>query len=323
MQEQFLASKRDRLTRIARALDTPRPCAAPRGHVTPPEPESIWPPAQRCESATSHTVNKPEPPRIAQDRSALAEPGEIEPAQVDAQPMVRLPAATHQETVATIVAPGRPPAPAARPPFRLASEVGREIGAVWDALFAPREQPMRRVVLLTAVERRAGVSDVAAALAVAGAANDRGQRIVLVDANLRHPRIAHVFSLHGRAGLAELMRGERTLDQCIVAVEVATSETQRRVRLSILPSGASPLREEIAPDRWAGLLAELGRRFDRVIIDAPILSEGGDRLAAAADGAVLVVPGHEAVGKSAESARERLRACGARLIGIVLNQYKS
>jgi non-specific protein-tyrosine kinase len=142
-----------------------------------------------------------------------------------------------------------------------------------------------------------------------------GVRVVLLEGDLRRPRIADYMGLEGSVGLTDVLVGRNHLDQVL--------QPWGDVPLSVLPSGQIPPNpsELLGSTQMATLLAELRSRADLVLVDAPPLLPVTDAavLASACDGAVLVVrhgrTTREQVGRSLAA----LRNVDARLLGTVLS----
>jgi capsular exopolysaccharide synthesis family protein len=162
-----------------------------------------------------------------------------------------------------------------------------------------------RVIAVTSAGRGEGRTTTAANLALAAA--QEGRSTLLVEADLRRPAIAALFGLAPRAGLAELLDGGAELGQAVA----------RLGPLSILCAGDARDDTSRSP-RAPVLMEQLRGAYDLVVLDAPpaMAFSDGDRLAAAADGALLVV---RAGSTPRQVVRLALDALGERAAGIVLN----
>lgn len=169
-----------------------------------------------------------------------------------------------------------------------------------------------RVIAFTSANPGEGKSTVVSSLARALA--EAGQRVILIDADLRRPRQAVLFQIEGRVGLSEVLAGQ-------IAVEDAIQEVGED-GLVILPAGRTPPNpsELLGSGRMRSLLKELEKEF-LVLIDAPPVLPVTDStlLAAAVDGTVLVVRHGRTRKDHVEVAREMLDAVQANILGFVLN----
>ncbi|WP_242335826.1 MULTISPECIES: CpsD/CapB family tyrosine-protein kinase [Anaeromyxobacter] len=164
-----------------------------------------------------------------------------------------------------------------------------------------------RVVAVTSASRGEGRTTTAANLALTAA--QEGRAVVLVDADLRRPSVASLFGLAPRAGVAEVLDGTAELSQAIVRVGM----------LSVLCAGE--VRDPVAAirhPRTAALVEQLRAAYDLVVLDAPpaLAFADGERLAGAADAAVLVV---RAGATPRQVVRLALESLGDRAAGVVLN----
>lgn len=165
-----------------------------------------------------------------------------------------------------------------------------------------------------------GKTTVVANLGIALAEINR--RVLLVDADLRAPRLHKVFSLENEAGVADLLTGDACpTDGAIKSLIRPTSVPN----LWVLTSG-------LAVDRAASLLHApvmehilryLRKNFDHVIVDAPptLLFADARIIARSADGVLLVLRANRTSWPSAVAAAQRLQSDGAPILGTILNDW--
>jgi capsular exopolysaccharide synthesis family protein len=163
-----------------------------------------------------------------------------------------------------------------------------------------------RVVAVTSAARGEGRTTTAANLALTAA--QEGRSTLLVEADLRRPSLARLLGLAPRAGLAEVLDGTAELGQAVVRVGP----------LAVLCAGEAREADVTRRPRAATLLEQLRSAWDLVVLDAPpaLAFADGDRIAAGADAALLVV---RAGSTPREVVRLALEALGDRAAGIVLN----
>jgi capsular exopolysaccharide synthesis family protein len=142
-----------------------------------------------------------------------------------------------------------------------------------------------------------------------------GQRVVLVEADLRRPKVGQYLRLETVVGLTTVLVGRLAIDEAL--------QPWGRDGLVVLTSGAIPPNpSELLQSRsMAQLLDDLRQRFDVIVVDAPPLLPVTDAalLAAQADGALLVVRHGRTKREQVHGSVERLQAVGGRLVGVVLN----
>jgi protein-tyrosine kinase len=167
-------------------------------------------------------------------------------------------------------------------------------------------RPMR-IVAVTSAARGEGRTVTAANLALTAA--QEGRAVVLVEADVRHPSMTKLFGLAPRAGLADVLDGAAELSQAMARVGP----------LSVLCAGE--VRDATAAIRHAratAVMEQLRAAYDLVVLDAPpaLAFTDGDRLAAAADAAILVV---RAGATPRQVVRLALESLDDRAVGVVLN----
>lgn len=140
-----------------------------------------------------------------------------------------------------------------------------------------------RIVMVTSATQGEGKSTTVANLAVA--LSRAGQRVVLVDLDLRRPTLDRFFGLEDAVGLTDLVRGEARL----TPVE---AEPANGGRLEVLTSGPLPkdTGEFVGSPALSRVLNELRERADIVLLDSPPLLAVGDAMALSAkvDGIVVL-----------------------------------
>jgi capsular exopolysaccharide synthesis family protein len=150
-------------------------------------------------------------------------------------------------------------------------------------------------------------------LAVAFA--QQGLRVLLVDADMRKPRVHRVFGLEREAGLSETILGYRAADETIRPTAVDG--------LFVLPAGTPPPNpsELLGGAGMRALVAEMRGRFDLVLFDTPPVLAASDSavLGAGVDGVVVVVRAGQTESGAAAEALDHLTGVGSRVVGAVLN----
>jgi capsular exopolysaccharide synthesis family protein len=138
--------------------------------------------------------------------------------------------------------------------------------------------------------------------------------VLLVDTDLRRPRIAELLGIPSAPGLADVLCGRACLDEALV-------RTQEFPTLSILPAGEGMenAAELLDSDEWRGLILEIRSRFSHAIMDATPAAVVADYelLQHVADGVIVVVrPDHT----DREACLSLLQSVPReKLIGAVLN----
>ena len=142
-----------------------------------------------------------------------------------------------------------------------------------------------------------------------------GQRVLLVEGDLRRPRVADYLHLEATVGLTTVLIGRIGVEDSIQpwgpdGLHVITSG-------SVPPNPAELLQSHVMQDT----LVKLRDRYDVIIIDAPPLLPVTDAalIASQADGAVLVFRHGKTTKDQALGAAERLHSVDARILGCVLN----
>ncbi|HWQ75598.1 MAG TPA: CpsD/CapB family tyrosine-protein kinase [Syntrophomonas sp.] len=173
-----------------------------------------------------------------------------------------------------------------------------------------------RSILFTSPNPGDGKSTVASNLAVVMA--QAGNRVALVDADLRKPMQHTIFEVDNRQGLTSVLLRETETKKVMHNGLVEN--------LHVMTSGPIPPNpaEILSSARTRQLLEQLLAEYDYVFIDAPPLLAVTDAslLSTIVDGVVLVVAYAATRNDLARESVEQLRKANARIIGVVLNQVK-
>jgi tyrosine-protein kinase Etk/Wzc len=160
-----------------------------------------------------------------------------------------------------------------------------------------------------------GKSTTAANLAIACSQLER--KVLLVDADMRKPRIHELFGLVQDLGLAQLLKGDKEITDVIVE-EVCP-------RLDVILSGPLPLNpaELLSSKRMSDFLQYASRRYDVTILDAPPVLDVTDAVVMGpkVDGTILVISSGTSRVDVLERATEVMERLGSGLLGVVLNRF--
>lgn len=170
-----------------------------------------------------------------------------------------------------------------------------------------------KVLVVTSATPTEGKTMTATNLAIALA--QTGRKTLVVDADLRRPRVASTLGLDPAVGLTTALIGKTEISDAIQVHEPSG--------LHVLASGAKPpnpteiLQARVTKD----VVGRLRQSYDMVVIDAPPLLPVADAavLASIADGTLLVARHNRTTVDQASDAVSRLHQVGARLLGVVVN----
>lgn len=197
--------------------------------------------------------------------------------------------------------------------FRPTSAEAEAFKAARRGLAGAVGKPGHVVLLVTGPGPGDGASTAAANLAVSLAQS--GKRVILVDADLRSPRVQGLFNLTRLGdGLRSVMTADVDLRMAVRSCEVGN--------LFLLPAGRGPMDpvDLLTRPKFRELMADLKAGYEYVIVDAPPATAGQELAALAeyADGTLLAVRGGTDAGRRAGWAREQLAAVGARPTAAIL-----
>lgn len=171
-----------------------------------------------------------------------------------------------------------------------------------------------RSILVTSPSEGDGKSTAAMNLAISMA--QRGERVLLIDANFRNPMLHKVFNTQISPGLSNVLS-----NQLIVADAIQETEIEG---LDLLTSGLSQANSADMLDSHSmkELMEAASDRYDRIVLDCPPVLSGPDAnaLVNKCDGVVLLLRCGKTTHSKALEAKQSLSFAGANIIGAILNQ---
>jgi capsular exopolysaccharide synthesis family protein len=193
-----------------------------------------------------------------------------------------------------------------------AAECARSIRT--NLLFLGTDRALK-TILVTSAGPAEGKSTTAVALATTMAL--AGNRVLLVDTDLRRPRLHRTFGIPGAPGLTELLLQKEEPAEVLRKTEVAS--------LDLLPGGLLPPNpaELLHSARFSELVATLSETYDRIIFDSPPIGVVTDPviLSQQLDGSLLVVKANKTTKDAARRAMRKLRDVDAHVLGAIINNF--
>ena len=145
-----------------------------------------------------------------------------------------------------------------------------------------------------------------------------GAKVLIIDADMRRPRLHSIFNISNADGLSTLLSNELS-DEEIDNVVVQDEKT----KLFMLTSGPVPPNpaELIGSEQMATLLTMLQQRFTHIVVDSPPIASftDGVLIASMVDGVILVVHAGKSSRQVVRRSRLLLNEIGAKIFGVVLN----
>jgi succinoglycan biosynthesis transport protein ExoP len=214
---------------------------------------------------------------------------------------------TPEQAERLLGAPALGAIPRHNPPFEEGYRLLR--ASIWGAENAPPP----RALAVTSPKPGEGVSTVVRNLARAFA--EMGTRTLVVDMMLRRPAQHRLFFRPNERGVADILSGRATCEECLVNVQP---------NLWLLPAGAAPADPGplFQPSLVRALLEDLRQRADVVVIDTPAAGAFADAYVVGplADGVLLVLEAGRPPRGIEQQVRVRLHRVGARVLGVVVNK---
>ena len=174
-----------------------------------------------------------------------------------------------------------------------------------------------KTILVTSSDKNEGKTTTVSNLAVSFA--NLNKKVLIIDCDLRNPSVHKMFKLNNIYGVTDILAKDRAVDKCIQQTELKN--------LYVLTAGAIPPNpaEILSSEKMKNLIEDLKNIYDYIFIDTPpigLVTDAGV-LSSFTDGVVLVVKSESVEKKYLEETKKKLDAVDARILGAILNSYKS
>jgi succinoglycan biosynthesis transport protein ExoP len=170
-------------------------------------------------------------------------------------------------------------------------------------------------LLVTSAEPKEGKTATTCNLAIAMA--QAGNRVLLIDADMRKPKVHKVFNLDNSVGLSSLLVNQGKLEQAIQKTSLPN--------LMVLTSGPIPPNpsELLGSEQMKKLLGGLKKGFDRVLVDSPptVAVTDSTILSNTLDQTLLVVSSGQTSREVVLRCKQILSECASQMVGVVLNNF--
>jgi polysaccharide biosynthesis transport protein len=189
-----------------------------------------------------------------------------------------------------------------------------------SVLFSSRGSKQSRLYVLTSPSVAEGKTTVASNLCIA--LTETRRRVLLVDADMRRPRLHEIYGVANERGLSDLLESQHSLSMADVEPLLRPTGIEG---LDVLPSGPAKgnIGNLLYSARLPELTALLRQIFDIVVFDTPPVMHMPDAriLAGASDAVILVVRSRRTQRDTALTVKELFQKDGTPILGVVLNDW--
>ncbi|RJQ40297.1 MAG: polysaccharide biosynthesis tyrosine autokinase [Anaerolineaceae bacterium] len=179
--------------------------------------------------------------------------------------------------------------------------------------FSSIDKPIR-TILVTSPEVSTGKTIISTNLAAIYA--QKGEKVLLLDADLRRPRVHKTMGITNHIGLTDLLRGSHDLQDVIQKMDGAEN-------LTIVSSGSLPPNpaELLGSARMEQILLELGNKYNIIVIDSPpSIVADSQILSSKVDAVLLVIQPGKTSKEAAKATEDLIKRAGGHIIGVVFNR---
>ena len=179
-----------------------------------------------------------------------------------------------------------------------------------------------KTVLVTSAQPGEGKTTVTVNLVLAMVL--AGKKVLLLDTDLRRPRIHQIFKLKNMVGFSDILTGSLAVQDVIQIVEIANDAPENRQPLSVMTSGRLPKNiNAMGSPNLKESIEHLRNVYNIVLLDSsPTLSVSDTvLLAPMVDGIILVLNTGAVNENDAKRTKEQLERAGGHILGIAMNRF--
>jgi len=196
-------------------------------------------------------------------------------------------------------------------PKSILSEAYRSIRT--SILLSSPERPPKRIVVTSANPAEGKTTTV---INTAIALSQTGAQVLIIDADMRKPKVHQIFNHENGMGLSNLLSGHGDLESIIKRSEVPN--------LFYIPCGPIPPNpsELLGSNLFKNMLESLEARFDHILLDSPPVLGFADAiiLSTSVNGVILTVVGGKTPRETLQRAKEALQQTQTKILGVVINR---
>lgn len=184
-----------------------------------------------------------------------------------------------------------------------------------NIMFSSADRPLKTIVVSSANPREGKTTTV---IYLGTTMAQSGQKVLLIDTDLRRPRLHASTGVSRQIGLTNLILGDHDYDDVIKTTEIPN--------LYVLPCGPLPPNpaELLMSQRFQVVLDELAQRFDRLILDSPPVQVVTDAvvLSKKTDGVILIVKSGKTLREDIKRSAREIRAVDGKIFGVIVNGFE-
>lgn len=183
-----------------------------------------------------------------------------------------------------------------------------------NIMFSAADRQIKTIVVSSANPREGKTTSV---IYLGTTMAQSGQRVLLIDTDMRRPRLHVSMGVPRQTGLSNLIVGDKDYDDVIRTTDIPN--------LFVLPCGPLPPNpaELLMTKRFEVVLEELTKRFDRIILDSPPLQVVTDAVVLSKqkqiDGVILVVHADKTEREDIKRSAKQVRDVGGTIFGVIVN----
>lgn len=185
-----------------------------------------------------------------------------------------------------------------------------------NILFSAADRKLKTLIVSSANQREGKTTSV---IYLGTTMAQSGQRVLLIDTDMRRPRLHESTGVPRQNGLSNLILGDQNYDDVIKTTDIPN--------LFVLPCGPLPPNpaELLMTKAFKAVLEELETRFDRIILDSPPVQAVTDAvvLSKLVDGVILVVRADKTLREDVKRSARQIHDVGGWIFGVIVNEINA
>jgi capsular exopolysaccharide synthesis family protein len=175
------------------------------------------------------------------------------------------------------------------------------------------EKPPKKIAITSP---NPGEGKTTTAINTAIALSQTGAQVLIIDADMRKPRVHKIFNHGNGLGLSNFLSGHGDLESIVKKSEIPN--------LFYIPSGPIPPNpsELLGSNLFKNMMESLEAQFDHIILDSPPVLGFADSiiLSASVNGVIITVLGGKTPRETLQRAKEVLQQVNTKILGVVINR---
>lgn len=202
------------------------------------------------------------------------------------------------------------------------AEIAQSYDTLLSSLYVMNSTRHIKTIMVTSTQPGEGKTTVVVTMALAMTFG--GKKALVIDADLRKPRVHAIMGLQNTGGVADVLNGSYT-ERTIQMINVEQQKSEKQPTLSVMTTGrvSENSFNILTSPKLKEALEDLKTEYEMVLLDSPPVLSVSDALLLAplVDGIIMVLNTGIVSQTDALRAKERIEQAGGQILGVVMNRF--